>query len=41
MKINELELAFVKYIPNDLLEGILYISFEFSTAIHLWLVDVE
>lgn len=35
MKTNELELAFVQYIPYDLLEGILYISFEFSTAIHL------
>ena len=30
-----LETKFVKYIPDEIKEDVLYISYEFNTAIHL------
>jgi len=33
--LKEISMKFVKYIPDVLIDGILYVSLEFETAIHL------
>lgn len=35
MKLSEIKPEFVEFIPNDLEEGILYISNEYNCAVHL------
>jgi hypothetical protein len=35
MRNHELKVEFVKYVPQELTQGVLYVSEEFGTAIHL------